>query len=428
VPQQDNIDKSYEWKAVTLLGLGFGLVGLDRWLITPLFPSVMEDLGLTYQHLGTTVGVFGLSWGVFSIIMGNVSDRVGRRKVLIPAMIAFSLLSAMSGFSGGFASLIIIRTLMGVAEGSFCPTSIAATGEASHPKRRGFNQGLQQSLFALFGFGFAPIIATQLLEVVPSWRWVFVISAFPGLILAVFMYRIIREPKRPATTPRPVEKARPAESPRWRDLLCNRNVLVAMLSLLCAMSGVFVMGAMIPNYLVDFLKLTGPQMGFVMSAIGFGGFLGEFGVPGISDLIGRKPTAFLAFVGASIFLILFAQADINPWVLFALLFVSAFFCLGLLALFTGPVATEAVPAVLIASAIGMVSGVGEIFGGGVAPFVAGFVADRYGIQYTLYLALGGLMAGILVSLFLRETAPRKVGATVATRSVDEAGEAVPDRL
>jgi sugar phosphate permease len=149
-----------------------------------------------------------------------------------------------------------------------------------------------------------------------------------------------------------------------------------------------------------------------MSAIGFGGFLGEFGVPGISDLIGRKPAAFLAFVGAAVFLILFAQADANPWVLFILLFVSAFFCLGLLALFTGPVATEAVPAVLIASAIGMVSGAGEIFGGGVAPFVAGFVADQYGIQYTLYLALGGLLAGVVVSLFLRETAPRKVATPV----------------
>ncbi|PSJ63576.1 MFS transporter [Pseudaminobacter soli (ex Li et al. 2025)] len=412
--QPDNFDKSYEWKAVTLLGLGFGLVGLDRWLITPLFPAMMEDLGLTYQHLGTIVGVLGLSWGAFSIIMGNVSDRIGRRKVLIPALIVFSLLSAVSGFTGGFASLLIIRTLMGVAEGSFCPTSVAATGEASHPRRRGFNQGLQQSLFALFGFGFAPIIATQLLEVVPSWRWVFVISAVPGLILAIFMYSIIREPKRAAAAPRPVaEKATPAQSPRWRDLLRNRNVLVAMLSLLCAMSGVFVMGAMIPNYLVDFLKLTGPQMGFVMSAIGFGGFLGEFGVPGISDLIGRKIAAFLAFVGAAVFLILFAQAGPNPWLLFALLFVSAFFCLGLLALFTGPVATEAVPAVLIASAIGMVSGAGEIFGGGVAPFVAGFVADQYGIQYTLYLALGGLLAGVVVSLFLRETAPRKVAAAVA---------------
>ena len=40
-------DTSYEWKAVTLLALGFGLVGLDRWLIAPLFPAIMKDLHLT---------------------------------------------------------------------------------------------------------------------------------------------------------------------------------------------------------------------------------------------------------------------------------------------------------------------------------------------------------------------------------------------
>ena len=44
-------DTSYEWKAVTLLGLGFGLVGLDRWIIAPLLPSIMKDLGLTKIQL-----------------------------------------------------------------------------------------------------------------------------------------------------------------------------------------------------------------------------------------------------------------------------------------------------------------------------------------------------------------------------------------
>jgi hypothetical protein len=39
-------ETGYEWKAVTLLGLGFGLVGLDRWIIAPLFPAIAADLGL----------------------------------------------------------------------------------------------------------------------------------------------------------------------------------------------------------------------------------------------------------------------------------------------------------------------------------------------------------------------------------------------
>jgi fucose permease len=57
-----------------------------------------------------------------------------------------------------------------------------------------------------------------------------------------------------------------------------------------------------------------------------------------------------------------------------------------------------------------VVGAGEIFGGGVAPSLAGFIAQHYGIQNILYLALAGVIAGVVVCLFLKETAPRKVGA------------------
>lgn len=52
-------------------------------------------------------------------------------------------------------------------------------------------------------------------------------------------------------------------------------------------------------------------------------------------------------------------------------------------------------------------GCGRIFGGGIAPSIAGYVAQHYGIQNILYLALLGVILGIIVCLFLKETAPRK---------------------
>jgi MFS family permease len=102
--------------------------------------------------------------------MGTVSDRVGRRRVLTPAIPVFSLLAGASGLAGNFASLLLLRGLMGLAEGAFTPASVASTAEASNPNRRGFNQGLQLSLFALLGLGVGPILATQFIGLVPSWR------------------------------------------------------------------------------------------------------------------------------------------------------------------------------------------------------------------------------------------------------------------
>ncbi|WP_250517287.1 MFS transporter [Caballeronia sp. INDeC2] len=398
-------DTSYEWKAVTLLALGFGLVGLDRWLIAPLFPAIMKDLHLTAQDVGNCIGILGLSWGVFAALMGGISDKIGRRKVLIPAIIAFSLLSGFSGVAGGLASLIAVRALMGVAEGSFCPTSFAATADASHPKRRGFNLGLQQSGFALFGLALSPIIATQLLNVV-SWRWVFALVSIPGLILGLLMFFVIREPR--AIEPASVDSQAKAAQGNWRDVLKRRNIPVAMVALFCAMTGVFVLGAMLPLYLTEYLALDTQRMGIVVSAIGFGGFVGQFGLPGLSDLVGRRLASIAGFAGTAVMLYVFRGVGAQPLVLFVVLFVASFFTLGLVSLLSGPVATEAAPVGMVSTAIGIVVGAGEIFGGGVAPALAGFVATRFGIQNILWLPICAVLLGIGVSLLLEETAPAKL--------------------
>jgi len=397
-------DTSYEWKAVTLLTLGFGLVGLDRWIIAPLFPSMMKDLQLNYQDLGNIVGALGLAWGIFAVVAGGLSDRVGRRRVLIPALVGFSLLSGFSGMTSGLASLIVIRALMGMTEGSFCPTSFATTNDASKPSRRGFNLGLQQSTFPLFGLALGPIVATQLLAVT-SWRWIFVLVAIPGLILAVLIARTIREPASASS-------AREQRAP-LSELLKHRNVPLGMLALFCAMSGIFTISAMIPNYLVDYLKLSTAQMGFVTSAIGFGGFAGQLALPGLSDIVGRKLIAVLGFIVGALFLYAFMQTGPSPGTLFVLLFIACFCCFGLLGLITGPIAAEAAPRGLVSSTAGIIIGSGEIFGGGIAPSLAGAVAQHFGLQHTLTMALSGLSIGIVVCLFLRETAPRKTPSAVA---------------
>jgi MFS family permease len=409
---QSGWDTAYEWKAVTLLGLGFGLVGLDRWIIAPLFPAMMKDLNLGYQDLGNLVGILGILWGVFAIVSGRLSDNIGHRKVLIPSIILFSLLSGLSGMATGLASLFLIRALMGVMEGSYCPTSFAATAAASEPRRRGFNQGLQQSTFALFGLGFGPIIATQLLGIVPSWRWVFWVVAIPGFIIGAALYFVLREAPHTTRLRQGVGGqagyVQKTESGRWVEVFKSRNIVLSMLALLCAMTCIFVLSAMVPSYLVDYLQLTQGQMGFVMSAIGFGGFFGQFGVPGLSDLFGRRVMAMVSFVGSAAFLYVFISTGANVTALFALLFVITFFCLGNVALITGPIATEAAPLGLVSSAIGMVVGAGEIFGGGIAPILGGYIAQNYGIENILYLALSGVVFGIVVSAFFRETAPNKV--------------------
>lgn len=400
-------DSAYELKTVLLLAVGFGLVGLDRWMVAPLFPYMMRDLGLNFQQLGNLIGVLAVAWGAWAIASGPISDRIGRKKILVWTMIAFSLLSSFSGLATGFASLMLIRGIMGIAEGAFTPASVAATSEASLASRRGFNLGFQMSMFSLLGLGVAPILATQLLRVVPSWHWVFMVSAVPGLIVAALCAKVLRDDPRTATVGSSSLK-RPKV--QWRSIFSSRNVVVAIAAMLCAMSGIFVIGAMVPTYLVAVLHLDAQSMGFVASALGFGGFIGSFSLSGISDYVGRKVAAIGAFAVAAVLLFVFVRTGADPTKLFLLLSGISMCSIGLLSLLSGPIATEAAPAGLVASTIGLISGIGEIFGGGVAPAIAGYIAQNFGLPHVFDFALGGLALGVLVVLALVETAPRRTGA------------------
>jgi MFS family permease len=397
-------DSAYEWKAVALLALGFGLVGLDRFIILPLFPVMMRDLNLNYQDLGNISAVLALAWGISSIFMGRLSDRIGRRKVIIPSVIIFSLLAGLSGLATGVGALLLIRAVMGVAEGAFTPTSIAATAEASHPKRLGMNIGIQQAFFPLLGLGLAPIVATQLLLIVPSWRWVFVLVSVPGFLIAWALYRILRDNRQTASTVQHEEVPRTS----WMTVLRQRNVLLNVACMFCMLTCLFVISVMLPNYLTDFLHMGMQQMGFVMSAIGFGGFCGMVVMPTLSDRLGRKPVALLSCLATGLALWLMIQTGAEPVKLFLLLFATTFFNFSMICMTVGPLTSESVPPALVSTATGLVVGIGEVFGGGVAPALAGYIAQHHGIENTLYLALSGAVLGLVVALFLRETAPRRV--------------------
>ena len=396
-------DTGYEWKIILILSLTFGLVGLDRFILPVLFPAFMGELGLTYQDLGNLVGILAVFWGLSAFAMGFLSDRVGRRKVLIPAVVLFSLMSAFSGMAGGLVSLLVIRAVMGLAEGPVASTGVAVAVEASHPKRRGMNNGIFQCMISLFGNAIGPIIATQLL-LVASWRTVFMLVGIPGLIMAAAMFFLVREPAHHAAGGTPLAR------PSFADLFKHRNVPLAMLTLMCAMGGIFVMGAMMPNYLTDYLHLSIQDMGFVTSAIGFGGCIGQFAMPALSDFIGRKLTTLLSYVLAAVFTYLFTQAGAdNLSTLFWLLFFAALFNFSALATLAGPIAAEAAPLGMVASVAGLVIGAGEIFGGGVAPAIAGHIAGTSGIQHVFSFTIAGLILGFVIALFLKETAPRRTG-------------------
>jgi MFS family permease len=405
-------DTDYEWKIVLLLGLGFGLVGMDRFVIGPLWNTIASDLGLDPGAIGTLAGLTAAAWGFFAIVFGRLADKWGHRSIILSSIVGFSLLGGLGGLAGGMGAFIAIRTVLGLMEGAYTPTSFTAVAVASKPSRRGLNQGLQQCFISLFGLALAPIFATQMLAAGLSWHMIFVIIAAPGFIVAAMLWMVLKEPKdtQGAADLGVVESHGAVTLGSFFAPLQSFNIVVSTIALLGAMCGLFTLAAMVPVYLENFIKLPVAEMGLVTSAIGFGGFLGQFSWPGLSDQLGRKPVCIVGFLAAAGCVYWFIGVPGGVGALFLPLFLTSYFCFGNIALITGPIATESAPVGLVAASVGLVVGVGEIFGGGLGPIMGSFVIPNYGFQGPLYVALFGMTLGFFASFLLKETAPKKVGA------------------
>jgi predicted MFS family arabinose efflux permease len=383
---------------VLILSLGFGLVGIDRFLITTMYPTIARDLHLDYRDIGTITGALAIAWGIAAFVMGNLSDRFGQRRVLVSSLVAFSLLIGASGLATGLAGLVFVRVVMGFADGAFTPASIAATIQLSPPARHGRNVGFQQTMLVLFGLGLAPLLVASLLQDGVDWRYIFSLFLIPGLVAAWFTGRII-----------PRNKAINALSRNsfgdWFSVLSYGNIRLLMAGMLCWLTCLITTSAFLPGYLIGHLGLEAGQMGRVMSAIGFGAVTGTVVLSALSDRVGRKPVMVLASVGSLVSLIVLGLIGPTVTQLFPCLFAVHFFNNALITLTVGPLAAESVAPGLMATASGVVIAAGEILGGGLAPILGGQIAERFGIEHILRLPILMMAIGVLLCMGLRETHP-----------------------
>jgi MFS family permease len=398
---------TYENGLLLLLGFTFGLVFFDRNAINVLMPQIIEELSLTNTQVGLLGSGLSAAWAISAYAIGAWSDRSGMRKpFLLVSTLVFSLMSSLSGLAGSFMMLLLVRIIMGLAEGPFLPICFAIMNVESSPKRRGVNAGLMQNVFAsLLGTTLAPIVLIALSEAF-GWRPAFYLTGVPGLICAFLIWQFVREPK----APEPAQAhAQSVEKAGLFDMLKHRNILICCGISIFMVSWYLVGLIFMPLYFTVMRGMTDTDMGFVIAPMGIATMVCGFLVPALSDRFGRKPImAVFTFIG-----ILTPVAAVHfggPLWLLSVLLLIGWTGSGSFALFMGVVPAETVPRTLAASSMGLVVGVGELFGGVASPTLAGAIADHTSLVAPMVVMMVcALVAGIL-SLFLKETAPLKVAA------------------
>lgn len=395
----------YEFGLVVLFFFTWGAVFLDRMSVLYLAPFIAPDLKLTHADVGLLASALAVAWAISSLVFGAISDRFGRRPVLVPAVFAFSLLSWLSGIARSFGQLFSVRTLMGVAEGPTWSTITATIEESSLPERRGRNVGVVVSAAALVGLALAPILTTQI-AARWGWRAACFVAGVPGLVLGIILWKFVREPGEAAAHLHP----KPSLA-GYLSLLRYRNMLLCCLGSAGFMTWLWVMSAFAPLYITEVNKDSATFAGLILAASGLGAFLWGLLLPWLSDYTGRKPALLVvALVSAAVPLTYQIPFLIShPWLMAVAGFIAnGGQCIAALTLVVIP--TESVPQQFAATAIGLATLVGEIIGGTVAPAISGAIADRHGLGSSLWIAAAGALIVFLAALFIRETAPSRIGS------------------
>ncbi len=396
---------TYENGILVLLGFTFGLIFFDRNAVGVLTPFILDDLQLSASQLGMLSSMLALAWAISAYVFAAMSDRKGARKpFILVSILVFSACSAFSGLAGSFGFLLLARIVMGVAEGPFLPICLSVMNRESSPHRRGMNAGIMQNVFAaLLGTTMAPLVLTALAQQF-DWRVTFFLTGVPGLICAFLVWKFMREPE-PETQAGEAQEAMKFSA---LGMLKEHNIRVCALIAICLVSWFLVTLTFIFLFLPTMRGLTPGETGAVTSAMGISTMLGGFLVPGLSDRIGRRPV-MIVFTFIGMVTPLTALFFDGPLWMMGVLFFIGWSATGSFPLFMGVVPGETVNPKLAASSMGLVVCIGELVGGFASPWLAGIMADATSLNAPMYFCLVCAFLSGIAALFLKETAPSKVG-------------------
>src|SRR5262249_18638184 len=138
---------------VVALALVWGYVGLNRTGIGFLLPPIVDDLGLEFWQASLFISGTSATHALAAWLGGMLSDRLGRKPVLLVGLYASTLFSALFGAGWSFASLFVTRDLLGLGEGVGFAVGQAAIADETSPSRRGFYQGIFNAGYTVVGLG-----------------------------------------------------------------------------------------------------------------------------------------------------------------------------------------------------------------------------------------------------------------------------------
>jgi predicted MFS family arabinose efflux permease len=391
---------SYEFIITALLILFWGSVGLNRIGIGIIAPYIKPEFGLSNFQIGLLVSGTSTTWWLSSWGGGWLSDRYGRRTVLLPGAMLICVMTASMGIAGGFWSMFIIREVLGIGDGIGWSVGQATAYEEAAPARRGVNQALLSSGYTLIGAGLGAVIITRISSNL-GWRWAFPIIAAATAVVVAALFLVMRN--------RSSQAAQKAVD--WRaavGLLRSRSVIILIVISCAMLSWIVVMFAYNQLFLTEIRGFSKEDAGDITLFWGLAGAAGQLLLPLLSDFWGRRRVVFAGALVCAATSVIYVAGGFGKVPMQILSGLSGFCGHGLFPLAVGTCVVESVREDLRGSALGVTNSFGVVIGALLMPLAGGILADHFGLVPAMWIPIA---AQIIIATFIfmiAETAPRLI--------------------
>jgi MFS family permease len=314
-----------QWNTLVASNLGWLFDGYETYAVILTVGVALRELLDPSQvaqipsYAGTIIALTLLGWGLGGMIGGVLADYLGRKRTMLLAILAYSVLTGLSAFAWDWMSFAVLRFLVGVAIGSEWVTGTSIVSELWPDRARGRGVALMNCGLGL-GFFLASLIWAFVGATGPgAWRIMFLLGALPAL-LTLWVRRTIPESamwervndhrraamerRRSGATLQEQEHAlaRFTLIDLFHEPKARQRAIIAFLMSLATTFGWWGISTWVPQYVAAIAAsagLTGPQWaGFTGMAFNAGAVAGYVVFGFLADIWGRKPTTMVYFLGA----------------------------------------------------------------------------------------------------------------------------------